>query len=524
MNEKHFELIEGLVGKRYADQALQARRSRAKLLSVLLTHRKLPSEGWDDLTVQALIHEIAAMDSNNFLGNVGVGEREGRVYSSLVKQRHFYLTHGIGRSGNIMDLQPKAAGSSLINQLTTQLALDAIQQAGIKAARSCVVMPLATGMALTMCYLTLRHSGPPTARYVVWSRIDQKACFKAIITAGFEPLVVPLMRDGDALCTDVPAIEAAIARVGADSVLCVSTTTSTFAPRVPDSVDQVAQLCSRVGVPHIVNNAYGLQCSKCCHLVETAIRTGRVDAFVQSTDKNFMVPVGGSIVASGDTKFIDSLSQLYAGRASMSPTLDLFMTLLSMGADGWRRLRDSRKELAVWFKQEMDTLAHKHGCRMLDCPANKISFVMDITALKHGTTRGGSTNGPTAAEDGGVDSNGRSLTSLGSMLFTHRCSGPRVVLAEAHPPTRVKAKLIDGSHDDNNTSASASAAENSGGGESDDGRRHVKVLSGHRFANYGAHSDDYPFAYLTVACAIGATKDELQVFLKRLDETLTDFK
>lgn len=32
------------------------------------------------------------MDSNNFLGNCGVGEREGRVASSLVARRHYRFT------------------------------------------------------------------------------------------------------------------------------------------------------------------------------------------------------------------------------------------------------------------------------------------------------------------------------------------------------------------------------------------------------------------------------------------------
>jgi len=31
------------------------------------------------------------MDSNNFPGNIGVGEREGRIYSSLVQRRHYRL-------------------------------------------------------------------------------------------------------------------------------------------------------------------------------------------------------------------------------------------------------------------------------------------------------------------------------------------------------------------------------------------------------------------------------------------------
>lgn len=44
-----------------------------------------------------------------------------------------------------------------------------------------------------------------------------------------------------------------------------------------------------------------------------AARIGRVDAFVQSTDKNFMVPVGGAIVAGFDEKFIDAVSKTYPG-------------------------------------------------------------------------------------------------------------------------------------------------------------------------------------------------------------------
>jgi O-phospho-L-seryl-tRNASec:L-selenocysteinyl-tRNA synthase len=41
------------------------------------------------------------MDTNNFINKSGVGEREGRVYSGIVFRRHFGLSHGIGRSGEI---------------------------------------------------------------------------------------------------------------------------------------------------------------------------------------------------------------------------------------------------------------------------------------------------------------------------------------------------------------------------------------------------------------------------------------
>jgi O-phospho-L-seryl-tRNASec:L-selenocysteinyl-tRNA synthase len=70
------------------------------------------------------------MDSNNFLGNVGVGEREARVACPLVARRHFGMAHGIGRSGDIAAEQPKAAGSSLMAKLATCLAADALRIAG----------------------------------------------------------------------------------------------------------------------------------------------------------------------------------------------------------------------------------------------------------------------------------------------------------------------------------------------------------------------------------------------------------
>ena len=62
-----------------------------------------------------------------------------------------------------------------------------------------------------------------------------------------------------------------------------------------------------------------------------------MDAVVQSTDKNFMVPVGGAIVAAGPGKagFVDSVNAAYPGRASASPMLDMLMTLLYWGREGW---------------------------------------------------------------------------------------------------------------------------------------------------------------------------------------------
>ena len=89
--------------------------------------------------------QISSMDSNNFPANCGVGEREARIYSSLVERRHFNLGHGIGRSGDLTEVQPKAAGSSLINKLANSLMLDIIKLSGVNTVKDCFIVPMATG-------------------------------------------------------------------------------------------------------------------------------------------------------------------------------------------------------------------------------------------------------------------------------------------------------------------------------------------------------------------------------------------
>ena len=58
------------------------------------------------------------MDSNNFLDNVGVGEREARVACSLVAKRHYRLAHGMGRSGDVAAEQPKVTAVPVLPNTT----------------------------------------------------------------------------------------------------------------------------------------------------------------------------------------------------------------------------------------------------------------------------------------------------------------------------------------------------------------------------------------------------------------------
>ncbi|KAM4612334.1 O-phosphoseryl-tRNA(Sec) selenium transferase [Polymixia lowei] len=458
MNSENFTLSEKIVSSSYIRQGSQARRSHEQLIRQLLDQGKCPEEGWNESTIELFLNELAVMDSNNFLGNCGVGEREGRVVSSLVARRHYRLIHGIGRSGDIAAIQPKAAGSSLLNKLTNSVVLDILKLSGVRSVASCFVVPMATGMSLTLCFLTLRHRRP-RARYIIWPRIDQKSCFKAMITAGFEPVVVENVLEGDELRTDLEAVERKMEELGADNILCVHSTTSCFAPRVPDRLEELATMCAKHDIPHIVNNAYGVQSSKCMHLIQQGARVGRIDAFVQSLDKNFMVPVGGAIIAGFSESFIQEISKMYPGRASASPSLDVLITLLTLGANGYKKLLAERKVIYSCLAQELTNLASVHGERLLHTPHNPISLAMSLDGLQ-------------AESD-------KAVTQLGSMLFTRQVSGARVIPLGKE-----------------------------------------QTISGHTFRGFMSHSEAYPCPYLNAASAVGITQEDVTLCIKRLDKCL----
>ena len=432
------------------------------------------------------------MDSNNFPGAVGVGEREARVACPLVSRRHFRLAHGVGRSGDIAAEQPKAAGSSLLAKLGAALAGDALRLAGLEGMAPPAVLPLATGMALTATLLAAAARRGPQARYVVWSRIDQKTCLKAITAANLAPVVIELRRDGDQLVTDLDAIAAALARLGPRAVAAVVTTTSCFAPRASDDVVGAAKLCAAAGVPHVVNHAYGVQARALCAAVAAAARRGRVDAVVSSTDKNFMVPVGGALVMSparpppaapaapaaaaqaalgsgadagdggggdgsgGGSGAYEPLSaavaKAYPGRASAAPLVDLLITLLHWGADGWLAALAAREALYGHLKAGLERAAAEVGERLLATPLNPISLGVTLDGLVRAAAAANAASEAAAAEAGSLRSReaeaqqgtdggggggggggaGRSrapldVTLFGSMLWARGVSGTRVV-------------------------------------------------------------------------------------------------
>ena len=453
-----------LVSETYLSQGRQALQRRRKLIKSLLSERRLPKMPWDDAQVEMFLNELSLMDSNNFVDNVGLGEREGRVACHLVSKRHYGMSHGIGRSGELSAEQPKAAGSSLLAKLANYLVKDACEVAGMDDVGKALVIPVATGMALVLSMMTLR-STRPDATVVIWSRIDQKTCIKSIMAAGYTVVRVELKREGTALVTDVDAIELEIESLGVGNVACVLTTSSCFAPRSPDDVVAVAKLCQRLDVPHIINNAYGIQSRQICRMITSAWRKGRVDVVVQSTDKNFMVPVGGSFLLARkgcEGMILDRVNSMYPGRASMGPTMDVVMTLLHLGERGWQAALDKRDASKARLFRKLKETCAELGETPIVVPGNDISFGMTLDTFVEGP------NGPGRSDHG--------ASFLGAMLFKRCASGARVLV-------------------------------NSG--------KETKI-GGVSFRNFGQSHDDYPHAYLTVAAALGMDEAEVDEFFDRL--------
>ncbi|RZF40213.1 hypothetical protein LSTR_LSTR011987 [Laodelphax striatellus] len=254
-----------------------------------------------------------------------------------------------------------------------------------------------------------------------------------------------------------------MATLGSDNIVCVLSTTSCFAPRAADSLEQIAVLCSRYNIPHLVNNAYGLQSTRLMHLIQEAARKGRVDAFVQSTDKNFLVPVGGAVISGFEKGLLEKIAKNYPGRASASPAMDVFMTLLSLGVNGYKQLIGQRKEMYKYLKEELAKIAHKHQERLLDTKNNPISIAMTLTSLTGGDSK--------------------RISMLGSMLFLRCVSGTRVI-------TGVE----------------------------------LKEVAGYKFEGWGAHYSNYPTPYLTAAATLGMRKSDVDLFTHRLDKALNKLK
>ncbi len=65
-------------------------------------------------------------------------------------------------------------------------------------------------------------------------QFERQILFLILYFSGFIPVIIENVLEGDELRTDISEIEKRIKELGEENIVCIMTTTSCFAPRVPD--------------------------------------------------------------------------------------------------------------------------------------------------------------------------------------------------------------------------------------------------------------------------------------------------
>lgn len=393
MNEIE-RLLQGLVPKSLIKRGLISLKANLDPIRILFEQRRIPEKGWNEDQVKLLFKFLSTLDTDKDPAAARVGEREARVAAPLLSDLAGGFCHGIGRSGVLFADQPKAPGGSIMYRLANTLALDALKRLDVPNVKSALVLPLATGMSLALILAAIRRKTKGTE--VLYPRADHKSPLKAIELVGLTAKIVSGELKGDAVRIPPTRIEEQIS----DDTIAVVSTTTFFPPRESDDVKQIAKICKKNDIYHVINNAYGVQSKAIMKKISGAIDAGRVDAFIQSTDKNFLTPVGGAIIGVPNPAFMDEINQTYAGRASAAPVLQFLASILILGLEGYQNLRKEQLENKNLLEEGLKRIAETNGEHILKIE-NPVSCTMSLT---------------------NVDPE-----KLGGALYTLRATGPRAV-------------------------------------------------------------------------------------------------
>jgi O-phospho-L-seryl-tRNASec:L-selenocysteinyl-tRNA synthase len=427
--------MKGLIPENMLERGIIVLESQLDPLRILFEQRRIPEEGWSDPQIKFLLTVLSMMDTDKDPQAARVGEREARVASPLVSELAADFCHGIGRSGEISAAQPKAPGASIMYTVVNTLASDALRRFGAPNLKHALLLPLPTGMSIGLTISAIRQKRK--GKYVVHPRIDHRSPLKAIELIGLEPKIIEGELEGDAVIVPPERVEEAID----EETVAILSTTTFFPPREPDDVKEIAKIAQEHDVPHVINNAYGVQSREIMKRIRSAVDAGRVDAVVQSTDKNFLTPIGGAIVAAPEQENLDEVSEQYAGRATAAPATQFLAAILALGIKNYENLRDEQEKNREYLEENLKKVAEEYGERVLHV-YNPIACAMSIT--------------------------NRDPQKIGGALYNLRVTGPRAL----------------------------------------------------GLTDYGSCCKKYLTAYITMNAAIGTRKEDIEIAVRRLEETL----
>ncbi|MFX1327386.1 MAG: O-phosphoseryl-tRNA(Sec) selenium transferase [Promethearchaeota archaeon] len=371
-------------------------------IKILFEQRSVPKEPWTDEQIEYLLKTLSNMDTDKDINAARVGEREARIASKLHLKTSAGFCHGVGRSGFLTAPQPKAPGASIMYKLSNYLARDILRNFGLPNIKDAILVPLCTGMSLSLTLSALKPAQSEqninSKRTVLVPQIDHKSILKSIELIGCKTKIIRGKIFGDAVRIPVEDIIDSLD----DNCFAVISITSFFPPREHDNIKEISKFAKEKDLIHIIINAYGVQSSEWMKLIQSAIDAGRVDAIIQSTDKNFLTPVGGAIIASPIKENITKISQAYAGRASATPVVNFLISVLSYGIKGYQKLIEVQRKNRKLLEQKLGEVAKNINEQILNI-FNPVAVALSLRNLK---------------ED--------QLYALGGALYNLRVTGPRV--------------------------------------------------------------------------------------------------
>jgi O-phospho-L-seryl-tRNASec:L-selenocysteinyl-tRNA synthase len=373
-----------------------------KPIQNLFEQKKVPQNAWSTDQIEFLLKTLSNMDTDKDDKASRVGEREARIASPLQITTSAGFCHGIGRSGFLTAPQPKAPGGSIMYELSNYLALNFLKKFGLPNVKKAIIVPLCTGMSLALCLSALKPdwNNPDliNKRTVIVPQIDHNALIKAFDLVGVKQKVVKGKIYGDAVRIPIEDIELNLDK----DCYAIISLTSFFPPREHDNIKEISKFAKKHDLVHIVINAYGVQSPEWMKLIRIGIDAGRIDAVIQSTDKNVLTPVGGAIIASPIEDTITKISKAYAGRASAAPVVNFLISMLSLGIQGYQKLLEEQRQNRALLEEKFQKVAEKHDEKILNV-FNPVAVAMSLNNLKK-----------------------EHLFALGGALYNLRVTGPRV--------------------------------------------------------------------------------------------------
>lgn len=373
-----------------------------KPLKIVLEQKAVPKKPWSDEQIEFFLQILSQMDTDKDMEAARVGEREARISSKIHLKTSAGFCHGVGRSGFLTAPQPKAPGASMMYEITNYLARNFFKNFGLPNIKDAIVVPLCTGMSLSLCLSALKPDWNDESllskRVVLVPQIDHKSIIKSLELIGVKSKVVKGKIFGDAVRVPIEDIKNELD----DNCFAIISITSFFPPREHDDLKEISKLAKENDLVHVIINAYGVQSSEWMKLIRAAIDAGRVDAVIQSTDKNFLTPIGGAVITSPSKDTIEKISQAYAGRASATPVVNFLISMLSLGIEGYQKLLEEQQDNRKLLELKLKEVANEIGERVLDV-FNPVAVAISLEKFKK-----------------------EQLLALGGALYNLRVTGPRV--------------------------------------------------------------------------------------------------